>query len=594
MPRSPLAFAFVAALPLAAQAPAPSAPEAILPTSTYAVFRFGGLAACRGAANDLPLGELIGGFLHRVAPAVRQEHLDQGLDQAALVVREQLARLHVRAADVRSVLGLPMALAVGRLSIEGYGPSLLLVLDDGAQRPAVDRVVQAMAQRLERLSGGGEAGTVEIDGSRFHTLQLADGPTLFAGAVGRFYVVTNSRGYLREALAVQAGRQPALGSGGRLEALVRELPAPALASVLVNAATVVGSLAPHLPYESSEWADALGLGALEACYWATTADARGGADLLHVGIGGSEHGLCKALLAGAADLDWARACSPNTVLFAAGRCDILGVVDAFERFAALLPFGMRRGLVEDLRRDLGREFRGLGTTPDEVHRVLGAFGPQVGLALALEKGAVPKPELLLRLSVREAPVVRDLLRALERRLAAAGGVAWKARDVDGQEVRFCNLQLPELPFQLSPCYALTNDALWLGSDAQALVRALRQDPAAGLAAQADFQQLLADSRGASGVLHCRLFRAAEIGWRAVETLVYPQLDAWQEQIGFGSDALPDAEAMAKALGASSCHWHVGRDGVTVHSRGTLAFGGLLAALGLVADDVLARAGRRAF
>lgn len=592
MPRPALAFAFAfaAALPLAAQAPAPRATETILPDSTYAVLEFGGLAACRSAAEALPASAMVRDFLQRLAPDVRADHLDDALEQAAATVRQQLARSQLRASDVRAVLGRPMALAVGRLSIEGLGPSVLLAIDDGPHRRALNRVVQWGAERLARIAGGGETGEVEIDGSRFHSLRLAEGPTLFAGSVGPCYVVTNSRGYLRDALAVHAGRRPALAAGGRLAALRRELPAPALAAVLLNATTVMASLAPHLPYEASEWADALGLGAPDVLYGAMTA----GADLLHIGIGGSERGLCKALLAGAVDLDFARACSPNTVLFAAWRCDILGAVDAFQRVAALLPASARQDLLGGLRRDIGRELRLFGTNADELHRMFGAFGQQVGLSLALERGAVPKPELLLRIAVRETSVVGGLLRALERQLAEAAGVVFKSRDVDGRELRFCNLQLPDLPFQLSPCYVLTNDALWLGSDAQALVRALRQDPAEGLAAQPDFQQLVAGSRGASGVLHWRLFRAVEIGWRAVETMVYPQLDAQQQWIGFGSDALPDAEAMAHALGASSCCWHVGGDGIAFQVRGTLAAGSLVAALGLVADEVLARTGSRAF
>lgn len=594
MPRPALAFAFAVALPLAAQAPLPPAAEAILPASTYAVLEFGGLAACRSAVDDLPAGAVVRDFLHRLAPDVRAEHLEDGLEQAAAALRQQVERMQLRPGDLRAVLGRPMSLAIGRLSLEGFGPSVLLAIDDGPYRRALNRVVQWGAQRLAHAAGGGETGAVELDGSRFHELRLAEGPVLFAGPVGSFYVVTNSRGYLRDVLAVQAGRQPALAASGRLAALRRELPAPALAAVLCNATTVMASLAPHLPYEAGEWADALGLGALDVLYGAMTAGPRGGVDLLHLGIGGSEHGLCKALLAGAADLDFARFCSPNTVLFAAGRCDILGVVGAFERFAALLPASARQELLGDLRSDLGRELRMLGTTADELHRVLDAFSPQVGFSLALEKGAVPKPELLLRFAVREATVVGGLMRRLERHLAQGTGVAWKSRDVDGRELRFCNLPLPELPFQVSPCYALTNDALWLGSDAQALVRALRQDPAEGLAAQPDFQQLIADSRGASGVLHWRLFRAAEIGWRAVETMVYPQLDAQKEWLGFGSDALPDAEAMAHALGTSSCCWHVDGDGITFRTHGTFAAGGLFAALGFVADEVLARAGARVY
>ena len=98
-----------------------------------------------------------------------------------------------------------------------------------------------------------------------------------------------------------------------------------------------------------------------------------------------------------------------------------------------------------------------------------------------------------------------------------------------------------------------------------------------------------DSQGASGIRHLRLFRAAELGWRTVEQLAYPQLDAHKDEVGFGSDSLPDAETMAKALATSTFVFQVDAAGMTVRSHGTLGFGSLLAALGAAADEVLHRA-----
>lgn len=589
-------LAFLLACPLVAQATpqAPRTAEAILPASTYAAVRFGGLAACREATLATPLATAVQAFLQRVPAEVREEHVERGLEQAAHEVQTHCEQAGLRPVDVRAACGRPMALALGRLSVEGMGPSVALVIEAGEQRRAVNRLVQWGAQMIAEQAGGGESGEVEIGGQRFHSLLLNEGPSLFAGAIGDLYVVTNSRGYLREMVEVAAGRQPALATTTRLGHLSTELPAPALASLFLNADRVLSAFAPHLPYEAADWSAALGLGALDAIYWATTANAHGGVDLLHVGVGGSEHGLLKALVASPADLSFASACSPNTVLFAAGSCDIGGVVDAFHRFAALLPASARDEMTGELQRELGNGLAEVGTSAEELHTIVRAFGSQIGMAVALEKGAVPKPELLVRIAVRDAQVVGGLLQHLEAAVVENAGLEWKTRKADQHDVRFCSLQLPEAQLQLSPCYVLTKDALWFGSDAAALVRALRQDAGDSLAAQPDFQALAHDANGASGVMHWRLFRAAEIGWRTVETMVYPQIDAHKEQLGFGSDALPDAEAMAKALGTSTCLYRVDDHGVTVQSRGTFTFGAALAAFGMLGDEVLGRAGGKIY
>jgi hypothetical protein len=596
MPRLLSAFVFSTAVPVLAQAlpVAPQSPESILPASTYAVLRFGGLGACRTAANAMPAAAAVHDFLAKVPAEVRARHLEGLLDRAAEELQAGCEDMQLRPADLRAAFGRPMALAVGRVSIEGWGPSVALVIDTGEHRRVVNRLVQWGAQLVAQHAGVAESGEVEIGGSQFHSLLLQEGPSLFAGAVGKFYVVSNSRGLLRDLLGVQSGQQPGLTAATRLGTLQGELPVQALASLFVNTAPLMASVAPHLPYEASDWADALGLGACDAVYWASGAGEQGGADLLHLGVGGSERGLCKVLLSTPADLGGARALSPNTVAFGAASLDVDGLVAAFERFSALLPANAREEMTREMHRELGRELAHVGTSPAELRKLLAAFGSQVTVALALEKGAVPKPELLVRVAVRDADVVARLLQQIERATGEHAGLQWKSRDVDGRDVRFCSVQADGMPFQLSPCYSLAKDAVWIGSDAAALVRALRQDPAESLAEQPDFQQLVAQSRGASGVMHWRLFRAAEIGWRTVETMLYPQLDAHQDEIGFGSEALPDAETMARALGCSTSIWHVGKDGVTVQGRGIFASGSLLAAMGAVADEILARASGKVY
>ena len=56
--------------------------------------------------------------------------------------------------------------------------------------------------------------------------------------------------------------------------------------------------------------------------------------------------------------------------------------------------------------------------------------------------------------------------------------------------------------------------------------------------------------------------------------------------GFGSDALPDTETMAAALGTSTFLYRVDDNGLTIENHGTFALGALLAAFGGLGDDVL--------
>lgn len=589
------AVALTSAFPLAAQALPTVTPstEALLPASTYAAIRFGGLAACREATSAWPMAAVVQTFLQQVPGEVRAEHLDKEFDQAAVQVQKALQRAGLNPADVKQVLGQPMTLAFGRLSIEGMGPSVALLIETGDKKPAINRVVQCASHHLARLADGGETGQVDIGGQPFHVLNLNEGPPLFAGQVGKWYVASNSRGFVRELLDVASGKAQSLGKSSRVVQLQGQLPAPALVSLFVHAERMFSGIAPHLPYEAEEWSQALGLGHVDAVYAATTANAQGGADVLHFGVGGSERGLMKALVAAPVDLSFAKSCSANTVVFGSGSFDVPAVVDAFHRFAALLPAAARDEMLQELGRELAGELRGIGSSPRELDRLLRAFGTQIDMALALEKGAVPKPELLVRIAVRDASVVTGVLQQLEG-LATQHGLEWKTRATDDHTVRFCNVPVPGAGLQLSPCYVLTKDSLWLGSDAAALVRALRQDAADSLASQPDFQELAAHGKGASGLLHLRLFRAAEIGWRTVEAMGYPQLDAHRDEIGFGSEALPDGETIAKALGTSTFVYRVDDDGVTVQNRGTFSFGAFLAAFGTCGDELLGRASAKVY
>ena len=366
-----------------AQAPLPPrSVEDLLPESTYAVMRFGGLDACQQAARQWPLTEMVQTFLSDVPAEVREEHLERQLDRIANRLRRGLQRANVRPADVRSLVGQPMALAIGRLSIEGMGPSVALLIEEGDHGDALRRCAAAALLQLDRMGVGQQQSDCDIGGTSWQRVDIEDGPPIFFGSVAGNFVISNSRGYLRELTAVANRQQPALMSDDHLAGLQQRLPAPALASWMINTRSLMSVLAPHMPYEAGDYSEALGIGQLDVIYGATTATGNAGCDFLHIGIGGSESGLMKALVAKPVDLSFARICSPNTVLFGAGSFDPSTALDAADRFLELLPAGAG----DELRRELRRGLRDAGSSAMEVEGCLRAFGDQIAMAVSLGEG----------------------------------------------------------------------------------------------------------------------------------------------------------------------------------------------------------------
>lgn len=216
------------------------------------------------------------------------------------------------------------------------------------------------------------------------------------------------------------------------------------------------------------------------------------------------------------------------------------------------------------------------------------------MALSLANDGLPKPELLMRLTLRDGGTVARLLQRLER-ATGENGLEWRTRTVDGIDVRYCQLPLGDSPLQLTPCYARVGDTLWLGSEVAVLVRALRPTEGhEGLDQQDDAPALLAQAGDANGVLHVRTGHLAAMLWPLLETWVIPQLDAQRDELGFGSEVLPDEELVQAALGTSTTVLRVDAHGFTVEQHGPTRFGQQMAALGFVVDELLARAAAKIF
>lgn len=569
--------------------------EDLLPASTYAVLRHGGHQAMARAIDAMPMAGVVRDFLAKLPAELRASRFERGLDEGVEQIREVLQHLSLAGGDLRSLLSKPIVLAMGRLTLEGMGPSLALLLEAGDERAAFDRCWQALERQLAQHGVPVQAAAEEVAGMPVRTVRFGLGtPPVFVGEVAGALVVTNSRGYLAEIGRVARGQQPALSRPevAGLQRVMAELPGPALGSLFVNLRSVMAMFDAHLPYEAAELARALGVAGLDSLYYGFAASRLGGCDLVHLGIPGSQDGLCKAVVGKPVDLALARLCSANTVLFAASSFDVPAALDAWQRVLDLLPGGLGSEVRSEMGRDLARELRHLGMQPAELETLLRAFGNQVGFAVSLEKGAIPKPELLARIAVRDPAPVQALLQRLEAAVAQHG-LEWKERQVGADSIRFVALPLDlgEQQLQVSPCYVLRGGELLLGSDVLGMVRALKQAerPAESFAEQPDFATVAAESRGKSGVLHLRWFRAADLGWRTVEQFGFPWLDSHRDELGFGSDALPEAEAMAQALGTNTMTFAVDATGVLFKNHGTLSYAALLAVGGTVLDEVLRRA-----
>jgi hypothetical protein len=402
-------------------------------------------------------------------------------------------------------------------------------------------------------------------------------------------VFTNSLGLLQELAAVASGNSPALAATAPIGELPQRLGANPAVSLFLNTDRLMGMFEPLLPYEAAGWADALGIGRIAHVYATIGADAHGGVDQVGVAMGGAASGLLKAASSKPADLAFAELCTDNTVLFAAQSLDLAAVLDAARKILPLLPERARVQIEHDVHRDLTRDLQASGLTPEGLEAMVRAFGDQMAVALALEPGPIPKPEVLGRISVRDRGLVADVMARLEAAVADEQGVQWKSRKVDDHEVRYFSLPIED-KLQLTPCYVVTDQALLFGTEVMALTRALRRsgDAETSLANQQDFQAVRKDFAGAGRILHLRAFRLAELGWRSVETFVYPQLDAQRDQNGFGSEILPDMETVSAALGSTTFATFVDDRGITQKHRGLLTLGAAAATFAVFVDELLLR------
>lgn len=588
--RPSLALALGTALAAQGTLAQPQSLEAGLPAaSTYAVVHFGGLGACRTAATSLPIAALVQRFLAALPAATRQQHVEDQLGRLARGMEQPLMHVGIAAADLRSVLGCPMVLAAGRVTVQGLGPSLALVVDEGNAGPALDRLLAALAAMVQRQHDGALVESVDVDGIAARVLHVPEGPPILSAHVGGRFVLTNSRAYLREIAAVAAGRVVGLTNGSALGASPR-MPQPVLASMFVNTAPLVAAMSPLLPYEAADIGRALGIEDLRGLYAAAGADATGDAEVLDLAMPGDRHGLCKALFATPVDLAFAGMCPADMIAFGALGCDLDAVGGAVEAVLAQMPDGFVEGARRGTEQAWRQMLRQLGSGPGDYVALRDVLGKQVSFAVGLGSGGVPKPEVMVHVAVRDAAHVHQMLTAIEGHIAERG-VTWASRQQGDHEIRYAQFEGGDQAV-LTPCYTVLDGGVVIASNVALLVRTVKQfgSPDQSLAATDDFRAAAADAKGGVGFLHVRWFRGVELAWRTIETHVYNYVDSHADELGFDRDALPEAEELARAVGTSTMILHVDDAGMRVTSRGPIGTGSAVAAGGMLLDELLQRTG----
>lgn len=549
---------------------------------------FAGLDRCSEVVKGHAAASLVKSFLDGLPQQVRDERVTAMLDQAAAQMREGFAQSPLSLAAVRALAQRPMALGMGRLTIQGRLPSLALVVDEGGVGTQIDAVLdQLVAARPEptRIKAGTAAGL---------SCRLVEGdamPTLIAAHHDGIFVLTNSEPYLREILATRRGEKPSLAVATPLGAQRARLLEVPLVEAFVNAAPMSQMVEPLLPYEAADFGRALGIESLGGAYLAAGPSGQGTVETIDMALAGAADGLLKAALSGQVDFGAARFFGKDTLAFAAMRVDVAAAVAAFDRFCDQLPRDWARDVRRDAQRDFLRGFRMAGMEDQEVEELFAAVDGSVSIGLLLDDSTAGIPEGLAVAKLRDASLVGKQLARLR---AAMGeqGMEWKLRQSGDVDVHYCSAPIggPGGP-QLSPSYAIVDGCLLFGSSTRAVLSALklRAVGAETLANESDFAVAALADEGAMAFVHLRPGRLCQTQWKLIETWFLPQVDANEIELGFSSEDLPEPEALAKALGTITMSVTCDAQGLRLRTRGNVGLGGAAASFLALVDELMQRA-----
>jgi hypothetical protein len=559
--------------------------EDALPASSYAVVRFGGLEQAAEVGGRLGLVRLGQALIDQGAGPAFQQFIGPAIEEAASELRNGLAPLGIAAGDLRGLLARPMALGIGRPTLFGNEliPSVALVVDIGDRAEEIRRVVGALEAILVQTGPDITVAGLTVDGHRARVLSAAEAPgNIVIGRIGDYLLVTNSRGYFRDCVRTIDGKTPRLTA---LDAVRANLPEPAMLSAYVNTDPVLSVLDPFLPYEASDIGEAIGIRGLTGLYIGVSGAGGGSAEVLHLGIAGSEQGLLRAPFAGPVSLEAAGYCSKDTVLFGAAALDPSAFLDAGQRMLALLPPNARQEVERELSQELGRELRQFGMTPEQLEAIVRAFGPSLSIAVNVPKQLIPIPEVMAFLEIRNPQLVEPILAMVMDQ----SELEWRTTTSRDREIHYANVKVDNV--MLSPCFAFDDGMLLVSSHVRNLKAALgrRERPEDSLAAQPSFRRLQEDVGDATALVHIRGNKLIDLTWPMAESQLRMVLDGPGRQLGLNSDVIPQVEDVSQALGTSSLSFHVNDGGIFLKQVSNTGLGAILAGAAMFFDAVLAQA-----
>ncbi|MEZ5966318.1 MAG: hypothetical protein R3F56_20955 [Planctomycetota bacterium] len=493
--------------------------------------------------------------------------------------QQALARLGISATEVRGLLDGGLALGVGRPVFMGENmlPSLALVAlarDDAAARP-----FSPLIDRLAQNAPNAVRSTQVIGGVEFARLDLPRHGQVLYGTRGRYCLIGNSPGYLAECLACLQNQTPSLAKDACLEQGRGLLRGKRMASLLVNARPFAQALAPLLPYEAATLGQALGITGAPELFVGLAHDGKNACDLLDLTLPGPTDGLLKTLLSKPVSNHAARWVKRNTALFASFAFDVDAAKEAFARTLHALPPGAEH----ELRRELGREFR--GKRLQLLEDVLGALGGEISIALDLPQPLPPFVTFTVFAKVRDMDKAEGLLRQVASD-AHLGEVRYE--EIDGAKVWSTDVRMRDM--RISPTVALHDGWLVASNFSNVVKRHLRSGELGddALASDPRFVAATKVAPHAGIFLTARFQAAVDAYWGLAST----GIRAGANRLGFEPDEIPDAEAVCAAIDDVVLAATATERGFTVRVQQPLGLGTLLPAGAAALDWLLSQLGGR--
>ncbi len=564
--------------------------EDVLPASSYAVVRFGGLDQATAVGERLGLMRLGQILMERGGDEAFQQLVGPAIEEAATEVRRELGHFGISPGDLRSLLQRPMALGIGRPTMFGEEmiPSVALVIHAGNRPDPIGRILQLLETHLVQMGPDIAVEERTLGGHRVRILSAAEQlGNVVIGRVGDFFLVSNSRGYFRDCVRVIDGDAPSLSA---MAAVRQNLPERARISGYLTPRPLFSVLDPFLPYEATEIGEGLGIQGMNGLYFGISGAGAGTAEVMHFGLTGSEAGILRAPFAGPVSLEAARYCSADTVLFGAASLNGAAFLDAGQRMLELLPRDMREEVWSELSRELGRELENAGMSLEHVEGLLRSIGPSLSVAINVPHQLVPIPEILAFLDIPNPQAIEPLIHGIMDETE----LEWRTTTARGHEIYYANVRVEQV--MLSPCFTFADGMLVMSSHVRNLKAALsqRENPEESLAAQPSFRRLQQDVGDATALVHVRGSKIIELTWPLAESQLRMVLDGPGREMGLDSDLIPEVQDVSQALGSSTLSLHVDEDGVFVKQVSNTGPGTLLAAAAMFLDAVLQQAQGRIF